>query len=736
MAPIRPLLAPYASLYVATYEPLLLSWLSETQLQDLRKHLVQRVILAPPTPVAPADGSPRVALATTTAARLRALGRPVLLRERPGDDDSSPGSASATHESRANFSAGIDNLLTDPTLTIRGLRDGLTQMGLAHLLGDKVELGLSPIGISHLYRQLYFDGGAGLGPVEQVFAIAPGEELEVVQELVRRQTYEREESFGSESTIENEREVKNEEEIADQVQSRVGRDVRVAVSAHGEGSVGVFSGGASGSFDLTMSSEQARELTRRRMMQTTTRSAETLRKTYALRTRSVSDITERSAMRRTLRNASAVPVNYALRRVMRRVDVKLQELGPQLIWQLHLTDPGARLALGQMVVFQDSPAAPDQLPPDAPPAPRPDNETGSATVRVDLDPVSDPVELLTRGATGTIKLVIAGNPLRTYTGITITDLADASPDGDGRAPSLLGTAPVRAPSTPTASEQSVSFTVAISAGSAREVVVQYKVHFEPSQQALTEWRTLVSAANARWHEALRMEQFERARKLVEQRSRIRPRPAADLRDEERYEILSRLIDSAFPRGGARPGPLEIELFHRYFDVSALFYYAHPSWWQPRPGASGRHYEITEESEPARFGSSLGWLLQADGDRRRNEFLNSPFVRVCLPMRAGMERAAIGWLAEHFEGQRGLDLAAASSLGQLLAALDARRLLEGAATPGPDYLTAVGGPAPTPADDAARRPNDARTAFPVVDAFQLLVPTEGLAYQLLEVEGDL
>src|SRR5262249_18153659 len=76
------------------------------------------------------------------------------------------------------------------------------------------------------------------------------------------------------------------------------------------------------------------------------------------------------------------------------------------------------------------------------------------------------------------------------------------------------------------------------------------------------------------------------------------------------------------------------LFHRYFDLDSLFYFVHPSWWEPRYTAERGEYEITDESDPAAFGSSLGWLLQPDGDRRRNELLNSPWVRVCLPILAG------------------------------------------------------------------------------------------------------
>jgi hypothetical protein len=67
------------------------------------------------------------------------------------------------------------------------------------------------------------------------------------------------------------------------------------------------------------------------------------------------------------------------------------------------------------------------------------------------------------------------------------------------------------------------------------------------------------------------------------------------------------------------------------------------------------YYITEESVPARFGSSLGWLLQLDGDNLRNAFLNAPWVKAVIPIRPGKERAAINWLQRlHVEGTDGLD----------------------------------------------------------------------------------
>jgi hypothetical protein len=67
------------------------------------------------------------------------------------------------------------------------------------------------------------------------------------------------------------------------------------------------------------------------------------------------------------------------------------------------------------------------------------------------------------------------------------------------------------------------------------------------------------------------------------------------------------------------------------------------------------YYITEQSRPAKLGSSLGWLLQLDGDDLRNSFLNAPWVKAVIPIRPGKERAAMNWLQRlHVEGTDGLD----------------------------------------------------------------------------------
>jgi len=107
-----------------------------------------------------------------------------------------------------------------------------------------------------------------------------------------------------------------------------------------------------------------------------------------------------------------------------------------------------------------------------------------------------------------------------------------------------------------------------------------------------------------------------------------------------------------------------ELVQSMFDVDKMLYFVAPEWWMPRQvrnkfwifsqdpnahqsigldssnngdfdrsttvdwGGADRwsSYYVTEDSAPARLGSSLGWLLQLDGDNLRNAFLNAPWVK--------------------------------------------------------------------------------------------------------------
>jgi hypothetical protein len=196
-------------------------------------------------------------------------------------------------------------------------------------------------------------------------------------------------------------------------------------------------------------------------------------------------------------------------------------------------------------------------------------------------------------------------------------------------------------------------------------------------------------------------------------SKIQTRNSEDLREEERIVVYRRLIQDMLMQGVPLPDDRTrhavAEVLDSIFDIDKMLYFVAPEWWRPRLHRSHQqlpeqndpstdpfsavgdlvvqkgltkwwrglysnakpsllesstvgwggltdemrdNYFITDESEPARFGSSLGWLLQLDGDNMRNAFLNAPWVKAVVPIRPGREEAAINWL-KGVEGMNGI-----------------------------------------------------------------------------------
>ncbi len=693
---------PFATVWVAVYEPLIVQWLSRPGLQSVYDQVLKRELSSVRRPLSGAVFragivSPPESISTQPLAeveienpRLDTIGR---ARTPP------PGGASNQRKkilkkiNEAFKFESLDKILTD-----------LKAKDISVATGSLIQRELSPLGIAHFYRQLYFDAGAGVGPIEQTIAVAPLENLEVVERSYRRRTFERLETHGIETT--NNRSIEEEvvDEISETVQSSISRDMSIGLSARAEGTVGVFSAGGSTNVELGLSTEQAREMVRRRMLGTTRSSAEMVRRTVSVSVRTEEELGEEYSVRRVLRNETEDPVNYALRRVMRKVRVKLQSMGPHLVWQLYLCSPGRNLVTSRMVMYPEaSPVSTPHLPPGAPPAPEPSQETGVQVVGV-----SQP--------NGVITLSFPAYADRVLKSVIINDVNDAAPEGkDPDSPVLLEQAVVQPGSPPTKA------LARIDRGSARRLLVNFTAYFEPSESSLNAWNAQVEDARANYEAQQLQEEFERSRRIIEAKRNISSRPSSDLRQEERYEILRRMVEEGFGAGQTRgPAPVEIELFHRFFEISSIFYYVHPSWWRPRYSGNGQEYEITDESNHAPFGASLGWALQLDGDRRRNEFLNSPWVRVCVPVRPGQERAACEWLAEHVEGKTGFSLDAGTPTGDLLAEIEDIREKERSATPGPDYVSLDGEIAPSG--------QEAADIWPVVDEFEVLEPTEGFIYE--------
>lgn len=594
----------------------------------------------------------------------------------------------------------------------------------------RIEEALSPIGIAHYYRQHYFNAGEGFGPIEEAFTVAPLETLEVVYETIRRQIHEEQVEVGVETVGEASTEVKNIDEISDKVSAMIHRDTTASMSANASGSVGVWSGGASVETGMAISTERSREDASRHLKEVTRRASERITKTFSLRTRNVEEFTTTNLTRRTIRNESPEPVSYGLRRVLRKVRVKIQDLGPRLVWQLYVRNPGAGLARSRFVHFADAqPISVPYMPPGLRAEPVGGVETGTTTAAIDPDeaPVAP-------NKPGSIRIAINPGKSRNIRSVHIDSISDLEGGGkDDEVPvpiDPVGTPPTE--ETPGSGIYISTFRVRI--GDTASVRVDYSYVWEPSDDEKARWETDREAAATAAKQVAWNEQFERQRAQITQRSKIRARPANDLRREERYEVLNRMISHVFGRGDdpSEPSPLEIEYFHRYFDVEAMFVYTHPSWWIPRYSPVGTAlpriaYEITDESDPAPLGRSLGWEIQDDGDARRNEFLNSPWVRVCLPIGQSREREALDWLAKHIEGEIGYR-PDEQPLADVLTTIAARRQAERTVGVGggPEYVTV------TSTVGAPPQPVRPENVYPIIDEFDVTLPTDGFVYDRLEL----
>jgi len=192
--------------------------------------------------------------------------------------------------------------------------------------------------------------------------------------------------------------------------------------------------------------------------------------------------------------------------------------------------------------------------------------------------------------------------------------------------------------------------------------------------------------------------IKEAQSRIKIASNIKPRKFEELREEERTVIYRYLIGDLLnvdvDLSNSKTRHIMAELINSMFDVDKMLYFTAPEWWMPRAhnkslqnvgklftaptngigrvkeeeifkssdivswgGASENYrpnYFISEDSTPAKLGSSLGWLLQLDGDNIRNAFLNAPWVKTVIPIRPGKELAALNWLMKaEVEGADGI-----------------------------------------------------------------------------------
>lgn len=576
----------------------------------------------------------------------------------------------------------------------------------AHVL-DRV--GLSPVGLAHLFRQYFFEFDTFLGsPVGHIW-VSPGSTVELTEVHTRRVLVEQTFEQSLESIRKSEKSLTLQDELSDAVKQDNRTDTKLGVNVSSNQSWGWGSANESASFDMANTQQKAREQTHKTMRQQSEKLSEEIKQNFKTTFRTVTETTDTSSKRYLLANSTNKLINYELRRKMRQVAVQVQDVGSYLCWQTYVDDPGKDLGVARLVHVGSPPdlsriPAPEMI---VPPAAF-DEEVMITIPFIDADDASnddtfdDGAETSLGLFDGTNHIVadIKQGPVRcSQANFKLTSVTVDTMGADAVITVDSGT--IAAEAGTSGAFNFVTHLKHINFHSTDSMSVKAILHWEPQVDQTkinTENEKRLSSFTAKEEAAFRKSFLDAARERIKFASDIQPRRADDLREEERIVVYRALIHDMLapakhvPQPDAQSQHLVAELISSIFDVDKLLYFVAPEWWRPRlhhthqdlgsiptqpdpvtgkpiavpnsvpqsdtvswgEGATREDsYFITEDSKPARLGSSLGWLLQLDGDDLRNAFLNAPWVKAVMPIRPGKESAALNWL-KHVEGMNGID----------------------------------------------------------------------------------
>lgn len=581
-----------------------------------------------------------------------------------------------------NYTPALDLYFNVPK---QGLWETLTWSDPSAIFGQAMlKAVLSPIGIIHLFRQYFFEFTSFLGnPVGHVW-VSPGTTVELFEISTRKQVIERTMEVATESTQKSESATTSQDELSDAVRDENKSDSKFGFTAEARYSVPTFEASASSSLNLDSSRSTSRETTHKQMRNQSEKLSSEMKRSFKSTFRTSTEITDTNSKRYVIQNSTDQLVNYELRRKMRVIGVQAQDISTQLCWQVYVDDAGRDLGVAELVHIAQ--------PPDLSSLQRPDAPVGQESKTVDVSiqfayentPDSEGHEMdvifydgddKEGGANNNDKIVWQRDYKADPPGPGYT--MDAHLDWVSNHTSVVGAEVTRI-------DQTGKFRITL-----------HEVNFDdkPSLpfKVTTYWSAPPISADQQkaYDDALKAYDVEKARLIkeaymnsirdrIKQASQIRLRPSDDLREEERTVVYRRLIGQLVTAGDPKDRHVTTELIRSLFDVEKMLYFVAPEWWAPRlhqsheslgatpltaddkvswggAGERADNYYITDQSDPARFGASLGWLLQLDGDTMRNAFLNSPWVKAVIPIRPGKEMDALAWLQKaHVEGADGLD----------------------------------------------------------------------------------
>jgi hypothetical protein len=568
---------------------------------------------------------------------------------------------------------------------------------------DVKEVTLSPVGIVHLFRQYFFELDTFLGtPMGHVW-LSPGSTVELIEVSTRKITVERSVELSLEQVQKTETSMTQHDELSEAVKDDNKQDLKLGFTSTISQSWGTGNITATPSMNMDKTQEVARESSHKRMREQTAKLSTEIRQNYKSTLRTVTETTDTSSKRYVLTNTTEQLINYELRRKMRQVAVQVQDIGSYLCWETFIDEPGEDLGLASLVHVAKPP---DLLPiPDQTAAPYPADQIVAFQTNVTwdygdhkkygfvhvglMDPPPAPEGLQVVRDPGPVDVRQISGSGEDFHGAWAFE-GRWAPSGE------LEIGVVTAPGGLTWDNR-VDFVVG---GALRYTATQPK---KDEIDAANKAKKAAGDAASRENERKTREAFvSAAKERIELAGGVTKRKFEDLRDEERIIVYRRLIASLMSPSQYKYADnptrhILSQLINSIFDVDKMLYFVAPEWWKPRDRAKEffglqdvesmlsdsliswsdsrprpDNYLITDKSNPAPKGSSLGWLLQLDGDDLRNAFLNAPWVRAVIPIRPGKEQAAVQWLQSvKVEGSDGLDAAYVASndeLGEIRAGL--------------------------------------------------------------------
>jgi hypothetical protein len=549
-----------------------------------------------------------------------------------------------------------------------------------------LEAVLSPVGIIHIFRQYFFEFDTFLGPAVGHVWISPGGTVELVEVSTRKTLIERSVETSEESTQKREQETKLQDELADAVKDENRNDLKFGFGASAQYSTVVFEAEANTSLDFESSRTSSRETTHKQLREQSEKLSEEIKRSFKSTFKVTTSVEDFSSKRYVIQNTTDKLVNYEMRRKMRQVGVQLQDINTQLSWQVYVDDPGRELGIAKLIHIAQpanlSALQPPQAPVHLPKKPlevmiqfpyenTPDSEGSEMDVTFYNGDDHEGGVFSNNDKIIWVRDFTAEPPAPGYTLDTHIDLQ------------------INHSSTVAASVERINaqgkFRISLNQVNFDNqpfINIKATTYWNPPDQSAADaaYQAQVAEYNAEKSRLEKEAYIKSAQERINIASKVQARKFEELREEERIVVYRKLIGQLMNVGDAGSSHITSELIRSIFDVDNMLYFVAPEWWRSRLhqshqtlgtvqpiteenivswGGMGENrednYFITGESVPAPLGSSLGWLLQLDGDNFRNAFLNSPWVKAVIPIRPGKETDALNWLQQaHVEGADGLD----------------------------------------------------------------------------------